>query len=390
MRQTNVSFSRAGVIRGLHYHERGQDDLFACLRGTARVVVLDRDDAERRSPRTSARTTPSPSTSPGTTRTASRRSRTSCSATTSRSSTTRPIPTSTRSPGTIRASHTYGARAPRSCPRGTPPSSPDHGRRRPARPRARAGVRRRRRPRAHARRLGRHRAAPATAVARRVRPRPAHGGVDGRRRGGGRPAGCGGRERRRDGARRRARGAARDVLDRLRLRRAQALAVRRVGRPEPDCPRTAGRSSTARRPPGRTRGSSGRRGSSARPATTSCGRCSGSAPSATRSRSSTTSAAARRTSATSPRPCGELVDADLPKGLWHVAADGDCTWADFAEAIFEEAGLELPRPPDLDGGARAPGAATRVLRPAERASAERRVLPHWRDGLRACLAEMDG
>ena len=41
--QTNVSFSRKGVIRGLHYHERGQDDLFACLQGTARVVVLDRE-----------------------------------------------------------------------------------------------------------------------------------------------------------------------------------------------------------------------------------------------------------------------------------------------------------------------------------------------------------
>ena len=42
MVQTNVSFSRRGVIRGLHYHERGQDDLFVCLQGTARVVVLDR------------------------------------------------------------------------------------------------------------------------------------------------------------------------------------------------------------------------------------------------------------------------------------------------------------------------------------------------------------
>jgi dTDP-4-dehydrorhamnose 3,5-epimerase len=41
MTQTNLSFSRAGVIRGLHYHERGQDDLFVCLRGRARVVVLD-------------------------------------------------------------------------------------------------------------------------------------------------------------------------------------------------------------------------------------------------------------------------------------------------------------------------------------------------------------
>ncbi|MDQ3876588.1 MAG: dTDP-4-dehydrorhamnose 3,5-epimerase family protein [Actinomycetota bacterium] len=40
-RQTNLSFSRKGVIRGLHYHERGQDDLFVCLRGRARVVVLD-------------------------------------------------------------------------------------------------------------------------------------------------------------------------------------------------------------------------------------------------------------------------------------------------------------------------------------------------------------
>jgi dTDP-4-dehydrorhamnose 3,5-epimerase len=44
--QTNVSFSRRGVIRGLHYHERGQDDLFACIQGTARVVVLDRASGE--------------------------------------------------------------------------------------------------------------------------------------------------------------------------------------------------------------------------------------------------------------------------------------------------------------------------------------------------------
>lgn len=44
--QTNVSFSRRGVIRGLHYHERGQDDLFVCLTGTARVVVLDRDSGD--------------------------------------------------------------------------------------------------------------------------------------------------------------------------------------------------------------------------------------------------------------------------------------------------------------------------------------------------------
>ena len=44
--QTNISFSRQGVIRGLHYHDRGQDDLFACLQGIARVVVLDRETGE--------------------------------------------------------------------------------------------------------------------------------------------------------------------------------------------------------------------------------------------------------------------------------------------------------------------------------------------------------
>jgi dTDP-4-dehydrorhamnose 3,5-epimerase len=44
--QTNVSFSRRGVVRGLHYHERGQDDLFVCLTGTARVVVLDRESGD--------------------------------------------------------------------------------------------------------------------------------------------------------------------------------------------------------------------------------------------------------------------------------------------------------------------------------------------------------
>jgi dTDP-4-dehydrorhamnose 3,5-epimerase len=34
------------VIRGLHYHERGQDDLFVCLEGMVRVVVLDRESGD--------------------------------------------------------------------------------------------------------------------------------------------------------------------------------------------------------------------------------------------------------------------------------------------------------------------------------------------------------
>ena len=60
--------------------------------------------------------------------------------------------------------------------------------------------------------------------------------------------------------------------------------------------------------------------------------------SATRSPSSTTSAAR-------PTYVGHLAAAvrelvELPRGVWHLAADGDCTWAEFAEAIFEEAGLD--------------------------------------------------
>jgi len=46
VQQTNISFSRAGVIRGLHFHKGGQDDLFACLQGMLRVVVLDLDSEE--------------------------------------------------------------------------------------------------------------------------------------------------------------------------------------------------------------------------------------------------------------------------------------------------------------------------------------------------------
>ena len=74
----------------------------------------------------------------------------------------------------------------------------------------------------------------------------------------------------------------------------------------------------------------------------------------------------------------------LPYGTYHVAAEGDCTWAEFAEAVFAEAGVqcrvvrissaELERP--------AVRPVYSVLR-SERRETPR--LPHWREGLRACL-----
>jgi dTDP-4-dehydrorhamnose reductase len=75
----------------------------------------------------------------------------------------------------------------------------------------------------------------------------------------------------------------------------------------------------------------------------------------------------------------------LPYGVYHLAAAGDATWADFAEAIFEEAGLETRvrriATADLDPPRQAPRPAYSVLR-SEKGAPE---LPHWRDGLRACL-----
>jgi dTDP-4-dehydrorhamnose reductase len=74
----------------------------------------------------------------------------------------------------------------------------------------------------------------------------------------------------------------------------------------------------------------------------------------------------------------------LPYGVWHLAADGDCTWAEFAEAIFEEARIACRVVPISSAmlGRPAPRPAYSVLR-SERSEAPR--LPHWREGLRACL-----
>lgn len=81
----------------------------------------------------------------------------------------------------------------------------------------------------------------------------------------------------------------------------------------------------------------------------------------------------------------ELVE--LQRGLWHLASAGDCTWAEFAEAIFEDAGIDcrVRRITTAELGRPAPRPAYSVLR-SERAGAPE--LPHWRDGLRACLARL--
>jgi dTDP-4-dehydrorhamnose reductase len=93
-----------------------------------------------------------------------------------------------------------------------------------------------------------------------------------------------------------------------------------------------------------------------------------------------------------PTYTGHLAEAtrtlvELPAGVWHLAAGGEATWADFAQAIFEEAGLEcrVRRISSAELGRSAPRPAYSVLR-SEKPEAPR--LPHWRDGLRDCLSRM--
>ncbi len=79
---------------------------------------------------------------------------------------------------------------------------------------------------------------------------------------------------------------------------------------------------------------------------------------------------------------------ERPFGIWHVAGGGDCTWADFAEAIFEDAGLacRVRRITTAELGRPAPRPAYSLLR-SEKGAPE---LPHWREGLRECLTRIGG
>jgi dTDP-4-dehydrorhamnose reductase len=83
----------------------------------------------------------------------------------------------------------------------------------------------------------------------------------------------------------------------------------------------------------------------------------------------------------------ELLDRRLPYGTWHLAAEGDSTWAQFAQTIFGQAELTCAVRPisSADYGAPAARPAYSVLR-SEHSEAPR--LPHWHAGLRACLEEL--
>jgi dTDP-4-dehydrorhamnose reductase len=72
---------------------------------------------------------------------------------------------------------------------------------------------------------------------------------------------------------------------------------------------------------------------------------------------------------------------DRPRGVWHLAADGYCTWAEFAEAIFEDADLNCRVRPNHDRGAGTPGPQAGRTRFS---GASARMHLAYRTGARGC------
>jgi len=94
----------------------------------------------------------------------------------------------------------------------------------------------------------------------------------------------------------------------------------------------------------------------------------------------------------SPTFVGHLAEAtrdllELSYGTWHVAAEGQCSWAEFAAAIFDETGIDCRVVPITTEELGRPAArpAYSVLR-SEREGAP--LLSHWREGLKDCLARI--
>jgi dTDP-4-dehydrorhamnose reductase len=82
----------------------------------------------------------------------------------------------------------------------------------------------------------------------------------------------------------------------------------------------------------------------------------------------------------------ELVERCAP-GTYHLAGGGSTSWHGFASAIMQEAGLKARVEPISSSRLQrpAPRPACSILRTVH-ADAPR--LPHWRDGLRDCLAAL--
>jgi dTDP-4-dehydrorhamnose reductase len=96
------------------------------------------------------------------------------------------------------------------------------------------------------------------------------------------------------------------------------------------------------------------------------------------------------------RAIGGLVEAD-ETGLFHLTAEGECSWYDFARVIFDQLKLATPLIPV--SGNEFPSTVRRprysVLENANLKRTGQPLMPHWRDALRdflqsSAVQTMDG
>jgi dTDP-4-dehydrorhamnose reductase len=86
----------------------------------------------------------------------------------------------------------------------------------------------------------------------------------------------------------------------------------------------------------------------------------------------------------------ELAASPAAPGTYHFTGAGDCTWCDFARAIFEEIGADPQRVKAIsteDYPVPAPRPAYSVLSPRAWIDAGLTPAPHWREALRSAFAD---
>ncbi|HYR42441.1 MAG TPA: sugar nucleotide-binding protein, partial [Terriglobia bacterium] len=76
-------------------------------------------------------------------------------------------------------------------------------------------------------------------------------------------------------------------------------------------------------------------------------------------------------------------------GLYHMTNEGQCTWYEFARAIFELSGIEADLSPTTSGLYKLPATRPRysVLENARLKELGLNQMRHWREGLTAYLEE---
>ena len=86
----------------------------------------------------------------------------------------------------------------------------------------------------------------------------------------------------------------------------------------------------------------------------------------------------------------EIAGSDAAPGTYHYTGGGDCTWCEFARAIFEEIGADPSRVRGIttdEYPVPAPRPAYSVLSPRAWAAAGLTPAPHWRDALTQAFAD---